>query len=242
MVPPAFRPTNPDVSDIRREVESTVTNGPQSRFDQPRSINVSSGTNNEVFELARRLSADTLAESAARTEYEHMKRLHENRAISDTELRQHAAELEQAVRQATLARFQWEAMSKRLKRDLQYAERRVELTMQQVSEARSKHENGVTSGKEVLDADGAVELARKTLDDLSDKLEQLGAAEKLMRVSDESAAVVESQVNTDVGLKKVELKIVEVNEEKIEADDELSPSTDSDSDTGTSESLPPATR
>ncbi len=232
-------PTDRTTPREERSTRPTDAPSPSSRFvPRPPAEGGSSGANNEVFELARRLSADTLAESAARTEYEHMKRLHEKRAISDAELRQHAAELEQATRQAVLARLQWEAMRDRLKRDWQYAKLQVQQSLEQASEVhnRLKKSGGATT-KEVLEADGSVETASKTFEDLQAKLEQLAAAEKLIGDSAEPAAVVESQDDSDVAFEEIEL-----HEHEIEAALEPSPSTESDSDAGTSESLPPATR
>lgn len=157
----------------------------------------SATTTNGVFELARQLSSDVLAESALRAEQQQIAKLHQNHAITDSELQQHEVKLERAVRQTALARAQWNAMSDRLKRGLQYAKKRCERTRQQADVARESYKAGKAPISDVLEAEGAAEKAQQSLDDLQAQLEQFAAAEELIGDSNESAAESESAESAD---------------------------------------------
>jgi Tfp pilus assembly protein FimT len=181
LLPQTFRPNNPlppVTGDAPRKIESI------------RSIHVSttsSTSSTDVFDLAKQLSSDLLAVSAMLAEQERIAKLHQTNAITDSELQQHEVKLERATRQAALARAQWNAMSDRLKRGLQYAEKRYERTRQQADAVRDSYKAGEASMKDVLEAEGAAEKAQQTLEDLKAELEQFVAAEKLIGDSDDDS-------------------------------------------------------
>ena len=143
------------------------------------------------------MSADILAEAAARAEQKRIEKLHEKNVVSDAEFQKCKERLERATRQAALAQAQWNALSDRLKRDLMYAQKSYERTRQQADGVHDSFKSGEASMKDVLEAQGAADQAQQTLEDLRAKLEQFIAAEKLMDDSRDSETDTRPVSGTD---------------------------------------------
>ncbi len=163
-------------------------------------IAISSGSN-DVFELARRLSSARLSVLTTTDRHAVMKQLHDRKAITSSEYRQSQIKLEQAKQDLALATAEWEAMSKRLKRELDFAKSRYDLAKQQHASTSEVVDQGQLPQARLYESEDSMIDAIKTFEDSQAKLKQFEEAIRLIEGIDKLEIEEEQEIHGEAAPK-----------------------------------------
>lgn len=188
---PAIASTAPGIATTNRAADAYVNRSesqPSPRYgyvdSQPRRIEISSAGTSDVFQSARRTSAAALAEKVAVQELSRLKMLLNKNAIPDSQFRKSELEYEQARREAVFAKAEWEAMSERLERELQFAKNALRRAKEKLETASQTYKTGDANRSVVLEAEGMYEKAEKALSDAQALTRQFQQAKSIIGETD----------------------------------------------------------
>jgi hypothetical protein len=143
-------------------------------------IEVTSAASTDVFDLARRISTATMQLALADEELQRFRSLRSKNAIPESQLKAAESKRLLALRELGFAKAQWESLSARLKRNVDYAEGRLARSMEQFRSVEYAVKNGTEPRHALLAVQETIDRAKQDVDEAREKINELELANKMI--------------------------------------------------------------